>query len=218
MSAGRDFVQDGRVYLSRPDAEPSDAEGFRMSEESSLQITRLLQEWQQGNAASGDEVFRLVYDELRRIAARKMRDERPGHILQATALVNEAYEILSDQHATWQNRRQFYGVAAQVMQRILLDEAKARRRLKRGGDAVRVDLEHLGLAADANIEEQIELEEALRGLKTDDANAHEVFMLRYYGGRQVAEIAQALGVSASTVNRDLRYARSWLKRELDRKL
>lgn len=189
-----------------------------MADESRLQITRLLREWQQGNAASGDEVFRLVYDELRRIAARKMRHERPGHVLQATALVNEAYEILSGQHATWQNRRQFYGVAAQVMQRILLDEAKARKRLKRGGEAVRVDFEDLRLAVDANIEEQIELEEALHRLKEDDDTAHEVFMLRYYGGRQIAEIAQALGVSEATVNRDLRYAKSWLKRELDRKL
>lgn len=189
-----------------------------MAEDPRLQITRLLQEWQQGNAASGNKVFDLIYDELRRIAARKIRRERPGHILQATALVNEAYEILSDQHATWQNRRQFYGVAAQVMQRILLDEAKARRRAKRGGGAIRVDIEGLKLAVDANIEEQLELEDALRRLEEDDPTAHEVFMLRYYAGREIAEIAQAFGVSPSTVNRELRYARSWLKRELDKKL
>lgn len=189
-----------------------------MAEELSLQITRLLQEWQQGDASSGDEVFRLIYNELRRIAARKIQRERPGHILQATALVNEAYKVLSDQRATWQNRRQFYGVAAQVMQRILLDEAKSRRRAKRGGDAIRVDIEGLGMAVAANIEEQLELEDALRRLKEDDPTAHEVFMLRYYAGREIAEIAQAFGVSQSTVNRELRYAKSWLKRELDRKL
>jgi RNA polymerase sigma factor (TIGR02999 family) len=189
-----------------------------MSEDSKLQITRLLQEWQQGNAASGDEVFRLVYDELHRIAARKMHHERPGHILQATALVNEAYEALSDQHAPWRNRRQFYGVAARVMQRILLDDAKSRKRLKRGGDPIRIDIENLRLVADANIEEQIELEDALRRLQEEDATAHEVFMLQYYGGRPVSEIASALGVSNSTVNRELGYARAWLKRELDKKL
>jgi len=189
-----------------------------MAEEPSLQITRLLREWQQGNEASGDEVFRLVYDELRRIAARKMRHERPGHVLQATALVNEAYGVLSDQHAPWQNRRQFYGVAAQVMQRILLDGAKAQRRLKRGGDPVRVDFENLNLEFNANIEEQLQLGEALTRLKEEDEIAHEVFMLRYYGGREVAEIASALSVSVATINRNLRYAKSWLKRELDRKL
>ncbi len=189
-----------------------------MDEDPKLQITLLLQEWQQGNAASGNEVFRLVYDELRKIAARKMRNERPGHLLQATALVNEAYEILSDQHATWQNRRQFYGVAAQVMQRILLDDAKHRKRLKRGGDAIRVEIEDLRLAADANIEEQIELEDALHRLKEVDATAHEVFMLHYYGGLKITEIAQTLGMSNSTVSRNWLYATSWLKRELDRKL
>jgi RNA polymerase sigma factor (TIGR02999 family) len=189
-----------------------------MSEEPKLQITRLLQEWQQGNAASGDEAFRLVYDELHKIAARKMRNERPGHLLQATALVNEAYEILNDQYATWENRRHFYGVAAQVMQRILLDEAKHRKRLKRGGDAIRVEIEHLRLAADANVEEQIELEDALHRLEAADPTAHEVFMLHYYGGLKIAEIAQAMGVSNSTVSRNWLYATSWLKRELDRKL
>ncbi len=188
-----------------------------MGDESKMRITLLLQEWQQGNAASGEEVFRLVYDELRRIAARKMLRERPGHLLQATALVNEAYEVLSDQHATWQNRRQFYGVAAQVMQRILLDDLKARKRIKRGGDPVMVNIENLQLAINANIEEHLDLEDALSRLKDDDATSHEVFMLRYYGGREIAEIAKALGVSNSTVNRDLRYAKSWLKRELDRK-
>ena len=188
-----------------------------MVDEARMQITRLLQEWQRGNSASGEDVFRLVYDELRRMAARQMGRERPGHILQATALVNEAYEVLSDQHATWQNRRQFYGVAAQVMQRILLDEAKARKRLKRGGNVVLVGIEGLRLEINAGIEEHLELEEALRRLKDDDATSHEVFMLRYYGGREIDEIAQALGVSPATVNRDLRYAKSWLKRELQGK-
>jgi RNA polymerase sigma factor (TIGR02999 family) len=188
-----------------------------MKEEPSLQITRLLQEWQQGNTAAGEEVFRLVYDELRKIAARKMRNERPGHVLQATALVNEAYQVLSNQHATWQNRRQFYGIAAQVMQRILLDEAKAQKRNKRGGNAIRIDIENLDLRVETNIEEQLELEEQLHELKKDDAVAHEIFMLRYYGGRDIAEIASALNVSNSTVNRNLRYAKAWLRREIGRK-
>lgn len=188
-----------------------------MKEEPSLQITRLLQEWQQGNTAAGEEVFRLVYDELRKIAARKMRNERPGHVLQATALVNEAYQVLSNQHATWQNRRQFYGIAAQVMQRILLDEAKAQKRNKRGGNAIRIDIENLDLRVETNIEEQLELEEQLHELKKDDAVAHEIFMLRYYGGRDIAEIASALNVSNSTVNRNLRYAKAWLRREMGRK-
>lgn len=212
-------MHDGRGHIGITDTRRggSRPEYLRVGEESGLQITRLLQEWQQGNAASGDEVFRLVYSELHRIAARKMRDERPGHVLQATALVNEAYEILNDQHATWQNRRHFYGVAAQVMQRILLDEAKARDRLKRGGDAVRVDIDGLMLPVNANIEEHLELADALEKLRAHDAGAHEVFMLRYYGGREIAEISQAIGASNSTVNRELRYARSWLKREMDKK-
>jgi RNA polymerase sigma factor (TIGR02999 family) len=188
-----------------------------MKEEPGLQITRLLQEWQGGNTAAGAEVFRLVYDELRKIAARKMRNERPGHVLQATALVNEAYQVLSNQHANWQNRRQFYGVAAQVMQRILLDEAKAQKRNKRGGNAVRIDIETLDLKFDAHMEEQLELEEQLSRLKKDDAIAHEIFMLRYYGGREIAEIARALTVSNSTVNRNLRYAKAWLRRELGKR-
>lgn len=188
-----------------------------MKEEIGLQVTRLLQEWQGGNIAAGEEVFRLVYDELRKIAARKMRNERPGHVLQATALVNEAYQVLSNQHTTWQNRRHFYGVAAQVMQRILLDEAKAQRRNKRGGNAIRIDIENLDLKFETNIEEQLELEEHLHGLKKDDAVAHEIFMLRYYGGREIAEIASALNVSNSTINRNLRYAKAWLRREMSKK-
>jgi RNA polymerase sigma factor (TIGR02999 family) len=186
-----------------------------MEDRQTLQITRLLQEWQRGNTQSGEEVFRLVYNELRKIAARKMRHERPGNLMQATALVNEAFDVLNNQHATWKNRRQFYGVAAQVMQRILLDEAKARRRIKRGGDAVRVDIDDVRLAIDANFEEQIELEEVLCRFQEQDATAHEVFMLRYYGGREISEIANALEVSKAAVNRDLRYAKSWLKRELN---
>jgi RNA polymerase sigma factor (TIGR02999 family) len=188
-----------------------------MGEQPNIQITRLLQEWQQGNVESGEEVFRLVYDELRKIAASKMRGERPGHILQATALVNEAFIVLGDQHATWQNRRQFYGVAARVMQRILLDEAKAQKRAKRGGSAIRINIDNLDLKVTVNIEEQLELEELLHKLKDDDPLAHEVFMLRYYGGREIAEIAKAIDASNSTVNRNLRYAKSWLRRELGKR-
>ena len=162
-----------------------------------------------------DRLFPLVYDELRRIAAAQMKKERPDHTLRATALVNEAYLKLVDQtRVQWQNRAHFFAIAARAMRRILIDYARTRSREKRGGDQERVTLEGLESGGERELDELLDLDEALRRLEDLDARQAKVVEMRFFGGVSMEEIAKVLGVSAATVDRDWRSARAWLSVEL----
>jgi RNA polymerase sigma factor (TIGR02999 family) len=177
-------------------------------------ITALLAEWRQGDATAVDRLIPLVYDELHRVAARAMQRESPGHTLQTTALVHETYLRMVDQKgADWQNRAQFFGIAAQVMRRVLVDHARERLAEKRGGGARRVSLENVhgkpGEAVDV-----LGLDGALERLHVIDPLQSRVVELRYFTGLNIEETADALDISASTVKREWAIARAWLRREL----
>lgn len=178
-------------------------------------ITALLVAWSDGDSAALDRLLPLVEQELHRIAGRAMRRERPGHTLQATALVNEAYVRLVDQkHVRWQNRAHFYGIAAQIMRRILLNYARDRRRQKRGGGAVQVSLSEVAVMSEEKSDELIALDEALTRLEQFDERKCRVVELRHFGGLSVEETAEVLGISSVTVTRHWNAAIAWLVREL----
>jgi RNA polymerase sigma factor (TIGR02999 family) len=181
----------------------------------SREITVLLAQWGHGDQAALDRLIPLVYDELRRIASACMRDERPNHLLQTTALVNEAYlRLLNRQNASCETRTQFYAVAAQVMRRVLVDYARARDRAKRGNGAVTLALDDVAVLSDDRAEELLAINAALDNLTTFDPRKGRVFELRYFGGMSVEEVADALKVSPVTVARDWRMAKIWLRREI----
>jgi RNA polymerase sigma factor (TIGR02999 family) len=178
-------------------------------------VTQLLQQLSRGNQRAVDALTPLVYKELKRIAGGQVRNERPGHTLQATALVHEAYLKLVDQRETsWQNRAHFFGVAAQVMRRILLDYAKGRRREKRDGGAAHATLDEALVIGDDRSSHLIEIDEALPRLEKLDERQAKVVELRFFGGLSVEETAEAMGISAPTVKREWAMARAWLHREL----
>jgi RNA polymerase sigma factor (TIGR02999 family) len=168
-----------------------------------------------GNRTVVDELAPLLYRELKRIAAAQLRRERPGHTLQVTALVHEAYLKLVDQrHVNWQNRAHFFGVAAQAMRRILLDYAKGRARGKRGGGVPQTSLDEALVVSHDRAFELVEIDEALRHLEAFDPRQAKVVELRFFGGLSVEETAEALGVSEPTVKREWAMAKAWLHREL----
>ena len=182
---------------------------------STHEITELLQAWSEGDIDARDRLVPLVYQELRRRAAVHLRRERPGHLLQPTALVHEAYLRLVDQdRAAWQNRAQFFAVASQMMRRILVDWARARRMAKRSGQWSRVTLgEDIAFrqATDVDI---LDLDEALTRLAAVDARKTQIAELRFFAGLSLKEIGRALGISLATVERDWQAARAWLFKEL----
>jgi len=180
-------------------------------------ITRLLNEWKNGNARALDEITPLIYDELRRLARSHLRRENPGHTLQSTALVHEAYLRMVDQQSvSWQNRSHFYGIAAQMIRRILVDHARAKRTHKRGDAAPRVAIdEALGLHQSPDLD-IVALDDALNALAEMDPRQSRIVELRFFAGLSLEETAEALGVSAATIKRDWTLARAWLKRELTR--
>jgi RNA polymerase sigma factor (TIGR02999 family) len=178
-------------------------------------VTRLLARVGAGNQAAFDEVFPLVYAELRRIAGREMRRENPGRTLQTTALVHEAYlRLLKDASLSFENRAHFLGVAARAMREILIEHARARVARKRGGGGVRVTLDDAVASLAAPSIDVLALEEALERLTRLDQRHARVVELRYFGGMSVEETAAALGLSPATVKRDWTLARAWLYREL----
>jgi RNA polymerase sigma factor (TIGR02999 family) len=178
-------------------------------------ITQILQAIEQGDAHATDELLPLVYHELRRLAARKMASEAPGHTLQPTALVHEAWLHLGgDQQPTWQNRAHFFGAAAEAMRRILVDRARAKQTLKRGGNLERVDLDAVELASPMPDDELLALDEALDRLATVDTRAAEMVKLCFFVGLTQPEAARELGVSLSTAERVWGFARAWLLREV----
>jgi RNA polymerase sigma factor (TIGR02999 family) len=179
-------------------------------------VTSLLLEWNGGNRAALDALLPVVYRELRQLARGYMRLENPGHTLQPTALVHEAYLKLIDQNrVTWQNRAHFFGIAAQTIRRLLVDHARARRRLKRGGGDLRVTwTENLNVPAQAEGVDLLGFDEALRNLAELDPQQGRVVELRFFAGLSIEETAAALDISTATVKRDWAVARAWLFRAI----
>jgi RNA polymerase sigma factor (TIGR02999 family) len=179
-------------------------------------VTQLLERWSGGDRSALDELMPLVYDELRRLAVGYLRRERAGHTLQPTALVNEAYLLMVDQRrALWQNRAQFVGVAAQLMRRILVDHARAVCAEKRGGRQLAVPLDEAEAFGESPDLDLLRVNEALERLAALDAQQARVVELKFFGGLTIEEAAEAMRVSHSTVERDWKMARAWLRRELD---
>jgi RNA polymerase sigma factor (TIGR02999 family) len=179
------------------------------------EISRLLADWAEGDQAALAKLMPLVYEELRRLAHHYMSRERPDHTLQTTALVNEAYLRLVDQkHARWQNRAQFFGIAAQLMRRILVDHARSHAYAKHGGGVPKIPLDDIAVLSPERSSEVIALDEALKNLAKVDPRKSRIVELRYFGGLSVEETAELLGISPITVKRDWIVAKTWLHREI----
>ena len=179
------------------------------------QVTQLLTDWRNGNQGALNDLLPLVHDTMRQLANKYMRGENPGHTLQATALVNEAFLRLVDVDVPWQNRAHFLAVAAQTMRRILIDHAKSKRREKRGGDALRVTLHETQLGDTGAEPDILDLEDALNQLSKFDQRKAQVVELSFFGGMTYDEVGETLSISPATVDRELRFAKAWLYRELN---
>jgi RNA polymerase sigma factor (TIGR02999 family) len=181
------------------------------------EVNRILSAIEQGDPRAAEELLPLVYDELRKLAARKLAQEKPGQTLQATALVHEAYVRLVDvdKMPNWNSRRHFFAAAAEAMRRILVDRARRKRSRKRGGGLVRHDLADMQLAAPELGEELLALDEALARLAAKDPVKAELVKLRHFAGMTIEEAAQVLGISVTTANRYWSYARAWLHQEIE---
>lgn len=183
--------------------------------QASAAVTQLLSRARQGDPSATNELFPLVYEELRVLAAKHMAGERREHTLSPTSLVHEAYlRLVGPSDTSWDNRAHFFGAAAIAIRRILTDHARARARDKRGGGASPVRLEGDSLAGDAETIDHASLDDALTKLATLDPQKARIVELRYYVGLPVEQVAQALGVSQSTIAREWAFARTWLRREL----
>lgn len=178
-------------------------------------ITQMLHKAQAGNRDALDELFPIIYRELRQIASRQLAGERAGHTLQPTALVHEAYMRLIDQHSVdWQNRAHFFSIAAETMRRILVNHAIQRNAQKRGAGATRIELDEAINYYDQRELDLVVLDDALKNLEEFDPTQAKIVELRFFGGLTVEETAQVLGVSESTIKREWRMAKSWLKTKL----
>ncbi|HSB08025.1 MAG TPA: sigma-70 family RNA polymerase sigma factor [Blastocatellia bacterium] len=179
------------------------------------EVTQMLLDWSQGDQQALDRLIPVVYGELRRLASRHLRRERADHTLQTTALIHEAYlKLVEQRNVQWQNRAHFFGIAAQLMRRILVDHARTRHRVKRGGAAMRVPLEEVVVAAEGLNINLVSLDEALTKLAGVDSRQCRTVELRFFGGLSVEETAEVLRVSAATVKNDWSVAKAWLRREL----
>jgi len=186
-----------------------------MSAPSTQQVTKLLQAWGQGQDAALDQLLPVVHQELRRLARRYMFGERPGHTLQTTALINEAYlRLVNSRQVNWQNRAHFFAISAQLMRRILVDSARARGDQKRGGEIPKVTLDEALIGPQEKGQDLVALDDALKVLSGVDPRKSRVVELRFFGGLSVEETAEVLKVHANTVLRDWRLAKMWLKREM----
>jgi RNA polymerase sigma factor (TIGR02999 family) len=189
-----------------------------MSAAPSQQVTQLLLAWSKGDQTALEKLTPLVYGELHRLARRYMAQERPGHTLEATALVNEAYlRLVDSRDVRWRNRAHFFAVSAQLMRRILVDFARARRYQKRGGEVRRVSLDEALVVTGERGADLVALDDALQALAGVDPRKSRVVELRFFGGLSVRETAEALDVSPDTVMRDWKFAKTWLLRELSGK-
>jgi RNA polymerase sigma factor (TIGR02999 family) len=179
-------------------------------------VTRILSAVEQGDPKASDQLLPLVYKELRRLAAQRLAEEKPGQTLQATALVHEAYLRLvgNENGQNWNSRGHFFMAAAEAMRRILIENARRKQRLRHGGGQKRVDIEQLELRADQSADELVSLDEALARLAIEEPSAAQVVKLRYFAGLTIEEAAAALGISLRTANRDWAFAKAWLRQQL----
>lgn len=177
-------------------------------------ITQKLLDWRNGQQEALEEVMPRVYDTLHRIALKYMRQENPGHTLQPTAIVNEAYLKLIDAEVDWQNRAHFIAVAARLMRRILVDHAKAKHRDKRGGSATKISIDDVAVREAEPEVDIVELDLALKRLTEFDERKSKVVELHYFGGLNYEETAEVLQISAATVDRELRMAKAWLHKAM----
>lgn len=181
----------------------------------SPQVTQLLVAWGKGDELAREQLMALVYEELHRLAHNYMRRESPGHTLQTSALVNEAFVRLVDQKdVRWQNRAHFFGIAAQTMRRILVDYARSRKSTKRGGGAAQISLNEALIVSDERSAEVVNVHEALERLAEFDPRKSQLVELRFFGGLSIDEAAEVLRVSPGTVMRDWTLAKAWLRREI----
>jgi RNA polymerase sigma factor (TIGR02999 family) len=187
----------------------------RMDEGGPSQITRLLLEWSEGDHAALERMTPLVYGELHRLAHRHMNRERAGHTLQTSALVNEAFVRLVDQkNVKWNNRAHFFGIAAQMMRRILVDYARSHLYAKRGGGAIHVSLEHAELISNQPSADVTALDQSLTKLESLDPQQARVVELRFFGGLTIKETSEVMGMSIDMVKREWNTAKAWLYREM----
>jgi RNA polymerase sigma factor (TIGR02999 family) len=179
-------------------------------------VTQILNAIDQGDPSAAGQLLPLVYEELRRLAAQRLAQEKPGQTLQATALVHEAYLRLVDVEKAqrWNGRGHFFAAAAEAMRRILVENARHKQRLRHGGGRKRLDLDRLELAADEATDNVLALDEALGKLAAEEKAAAEVVTLRYFGGLTIEQAAAALNISARTANRHWAYAKAWLYQQL----
>lgn len=178
-------------------------------------VTQILNDARDGRTGAAEQLFHLVYDELRRLAASHMRGERPGHTLQATALVHEAFmRLVRDDQMDWKNRAHFFGAAAEAMRRILVDHARARASIRRGGDRRKVSLEDTPDLSTDRSDEIVAVDTALSHLTDLDPRKGRLVELRFFGGLDIEQTAEVLGVSPRTVKRDWTFAKAWLYREI----
>ena len=185
------------------------------SSASAERVSQLLASWGDGDDGALRELTPLIYEELRRVAHHQMLGQRPDHTLQTTALVNEAYLRLTSQtNPTWQSRAHFFAVAARAMRQILVNYAKSNQAQKRGGGALKVQLDEAAIVSPAESKEIVDLHEALERLATLDARKAQVVELKYFGGLNYDEMAEVLKISRVTVRRDWEFARAWLHSEL----
>lgn len=179
------------------------------------EITQLLNAWNEGDQNSREQLMSVVYQELHRLAHHYMKRESPGHTLQTSALVNEAFVRLVDQkNVRWQNRAHFFGIAAQMMRRILVDYARSQNYAKRGGGARQVSLDDGLIVSDERSAEVVNVHEALERLAEFDGRKSQIVELRFFGGLSIEETAEVLAVSPGTVMRDWTLAKAWLRREM----
>ena len=179
------------------------------------EVTRILVAIEQGDVHAADELLPLVYQELRQLAAQRMKKESPGQTLQATALVHEAYiRLVGSEDQNWSSRAHFFGAAAEAMRRILIDTARRKKSLRHGGDRKRVDLEDADLAIEGPSDDLIALDEALEKLARKDKVKADLVKLRYFAGLTIEQAAEILGISRSTVDEHWAYARAWLRMEI----
>lgn len=186
-----------------------------MAQDPKKNVTQLLRAWNKGDQKAKDELFALIYKELRRTAAAYMRNERPNHTLQPTALVNEAYlKLLGESGTSWESRGHFYGVAARAMRQVLVDYARARGAEKRGAGKVMLPLDEALAWAEERDIDLIALDEALQRLEKDDLRRSMIIDVHFFGGLTIEQTAEVMGISDATVKRELRLGKAWLRREI----
>ena len=176
------------------------------------EVTRLLLDWSNGDQAAIDKLMPLVYGELHRLARHYMRRERPDHTLQTSALINEAYLRLVDQSVSWQNRAHFFGICARLMRQILMEYARSRNLAKRGGNQQKVSLDEVLVFSEERAAELVAIDDALKKLAAIDERKSTIVELKFFGGLSIDEMAEVLGISTPTVEREWRSAKTWLYR------